>query len=191
MAHENQRRSRKILLSVCFPTTSLFRIFLLGITIAAITGCAPSLHYSRDIDNSDHEYFPQNWDYSKTYFITESKLLQIVNSYLGVAYKTGGMSRDGFDCSGFVCVVFRELNRARLPHTTVRLKRLGREVPVADARPGDLVFFNGGVFSGINHVGIYMGNKIFVHASSTKGISYDTLNDTYFDNHFAMIRRIF
>ena len=122
--------------------------------------------------------------------IPEDKLRRIVASYLGVRYKTGGMDRHGFDCSGFVVVVFRELCRARLPRSTKELKRFGREVSRKDARPGDLVFVKGGAFNSINHVGIYMGNGTFVHASSSKGIRYDRLDDEYYTNHFAMIRRV-
>jgi cell wall-associated NlpC family hydrolase len=125
-----------------------------------------------------------------TQTIPEDKLRRIVASYLGVRYKTGGMDRRGFDCSGFVVVVFRELCRAKLPRSTKDLKRLGREVPRKDARPGDLVFVKGGVFNSINHVGIYLGNGTFVHASSSKGVRYDRLDDEYYTNHFGMIRRV-
>ncbi len=127
---------------------------------------------------------------SSTQAIPEDKLRRIVASYLGVRYKTGGMDRHGFDCSGFVVVVFRELCRARLPRSTKELRRFGREVSRKDARPGDLVFVKGGAFNSINHVGIYMGNGTFVHASSSKGIRYDRLDDEYYTNHFAMIRRV-
>lgn len=121
----------------------------------------------------------------------EEKLKKIVDSYLGVRYKTGGMDRRGFDCSGFVVTVFRELTRTKLPRSTRELKGVGRQVSKRDARPGDLVFVKGGAFGSINHVGIYMGNGMFVHASSSKGIRYDRLDDEYYTNHFAMIRRIF
>ena len=119
------------------------------------------------------------------------RLKKIVDSYLGVPYKTGGMNRRGFDCSGFVVTVFREFNGERLPRSTRELKRVGRKVSKNDARPGDLVFVKGGVFGSINHVGIYMGNGAFAHASSSHGVRYDRLDDEYYTKHFAMIRRIF
>jgi cell wall-associated NlpC family hydrolase len=121
----------------------------------------------------------------------ENKLRKVVDSYLGVRYKTGGMSRRGFDCSGFVVTVFREASGARLPRSTRELKHVGREVSRRDARPGDLVFVKGGAFGSINHVGIYLGNGEFVHASSSKGIRYDRLDDEYYTKHFAMLRRVF
>jgi cell wall-associated NlpC family hydrolase len=121
----------------------------------------------------------------------EDKLRKVVDSYLGVRYKTGGMDRRGFDCSGFVVTVFRELSGVRLPRSTRDLKHVGREVSRRDARPGDLVFVKGGAFGSINHVGIYLGNGAFVHASSSKGIRYDRLDDEYYTKHFAMLRRVF
>jgi cell wall-associated NlpC family hydrolase len=118
------------------------------------------------------------------------RLKKIVDSYIGVRYRTGGMDRHGFDCSGFVVTVFREFNGERLPRSTRELKKVGRKVSKGDARPGDLVFVKGGLFGSINHVGIYMGNGTFAHASSSHGVRYDRLDDEYYTKHFAMIRRI-
>jgi len=120
----------------------------------------------------------------------DAKLKRIVDSYLGVRYKTGGTDRRGFDCSGFVRTVFRDLKGPPLPRSTRDLKRVGRTVSVHDALPGDLVFVKGGAFGAINHVGIYMGNRSFVHSSSSRGVRYDSLDDEYYVKHFAMIRRI-
>ena len=166
-----------------------FSLFAAG--VMALTGCAPSVRYAEDQTGKSHYYVPQNWDYRANYKVPETKLKRIVDSYLGVRYKNGGMSRAGFDCSGFVSVVFRDLNHARLPRSTGKLKWVGTQVSQDDARIGDLVFFRGGVFGGINHVGIYMGSRTFAHASSTKGIAYDSLDDDYYRKHFVMTRRIF
>jgi hypothetical protein len=157
----------------------------------ALNGCSPAVRYQSGEAGESHYYVPPNWDYRTSYKVPETKLKRIVGSYIGVRYKSGGMERSGFDCSGFVCVVFRELNHARLPRSTGKLKWLGRAVSPDDARIGDLVFFHGGVFGGINHVGIFMGNHTFAHASTSKGVTYDSLDDGYYRKHFAMIRRIF
>jgi lipoprotein Spr len=156
----------------------------------ALGGCAPSVRYAGDPSGKQHYYVPPDWDYRAGYKVPETKLKRIVDSYIGVRYKNGGMERSGFDCSGFVCVVFRELNHARLPRSTGKLRWLGTQVSAYDARIGDLVFFRGGVFGGINHVGIYMGNRTFAHASTSKGVTYDALDDEYYRKHFVMVRRI-
>ncbi len=67
---------------------------------------------------------------------------------------------------------------------------MGKGVASDEARAGDLVFFRGGIFNGINHVGIYMGNKTFIHASNKNGVMYDTLDEAYYKKRFAGIRRI-
>jgi hypothetical protein len=157
----------------------------------ALTGCAPSVRYAEDQNGKAHYYVPPNWDYRTNYKVPETKLKKIVDSYVGVRYKNGGMTRAGFDCSGFVCVVFRELNHARLPRSTGKLRHLGSQVSLDDAHIGDLVFFYGGVFGSINHVGIYMGSRTFAHASTSSGVRYDVLDDDYYQKHFAMVRRIF
>jgi lipoprotein Spr/probable lipoprotein NlpC len=168
----------------------IFRSFLLFF-IFLFPSCASTSRSIQDSSGKAHYYVPANYDYRKDYKVPEDKLKKIADSYIGVRYKNGGMDRRGFDCSGFVLVVFRELNHARLTRSTRQLKWLGHGVSKQNARPGDLVFFKGGVFNAVNHVGIYMGNNTFVHSSTSKGVRYDRLDDEYYTKHFAMVRRIF
>jgi cell wall-associated NlpC family hydrolase len=159
--------------------------------IIAISSCVSS---SRSVRSSPWEEAfdaPNSGDHGESPRGPENKLKHIANSYLGVRYKAGGMSRSGFDCSGFVVVVFKEVYGVTLPRSTGKLKWIGRSVSKRDARLGDLVFFKGGAFNSVNHVGVYMGNNAFVHASTSKGVRYDKLDDAYYTKHFAMIRRVF
>jgi cell wall-associated NlpC family hydrolase len=66
----------------------------------------------------------------------------------------------------------------------------GQPVPLSAARPGDLVFFKGGSFGLIDHVGIYMGNSRFAHASTARGVVYSDLRETYYARRFAGVRRM-
>jgi murein DD-endopeptidase / murein LD-carboxypeptidase len=154
-------------------------------------GCGSSLRYTTDSSGVKHYYVPSDWDYRKHYVIPQARLKKIVDSYIGTRYKSGGTSRKGLDCSGFVWIVFNELNHAKMPRSTGKLKSLGTWVSQGEARPGDLVFFRGGIFNMINHVGIYMGGRSFVHASTSSGVMYDTLDEDYYKKHFAMVRRVF
>jgi cell wall-associated NlpC family hydrolase len=169
---------------------SLFSLILFSFLLLLLS-CASSSRTINNTQDKNHYSVPSNNDYRKNCKVPEDKLKRIVNSYLGVRYKSGGMDRRGFDCSGFVVVVYRELNHAKLPRSTGKLKWVGRRVSKSDACPGDLVFVKGGAFNSINHVGIYMGNNTFVHASTSKGVRYDRLDDEYYTKHFAMIRRVF
>jgi len=134
---------------------------------------------------------PANWDYRKDYQVPPARLKKIADTYLGARYKGGGTSRSGVDCSGFVYLVFKELIQANLPRSSGGLWKLGGLISPGDARPGDFVFFRGGLFGRINHVGIYMGDNSFIHASTSNGVIYSTLNDEYYKKHFAGIRRVF
>jgi len=174
------------------PSQRILQTALVVFSLLLFFGCAPAVRYGGNTpDNGSHYYVSSKWDYRTNYHVPEERLQRIINSYIGVRYKSGGMSRAGFDCSGFVCIVFKELNHARLPRSTGKLKSLGKQVSPDDAHVGDLVFFRGGIFGMINHVGIYLGNRTFAHASTTRGVSYDKLDDDYYLDHFAMIRRIF
>jgi cell wall-associated NlpC family hydrolase len=134
---------------------------------------------------------PRDYDYRKHYRVPADRLTAIIESYIGVPYRWGGSSRRGMDCSGFVNAVFSRLNRAKLPRSSRAMSRLGAPVALRNARPGDLVFFRGGVFNRIHHVGIYVGGERFAHASSKKGVVYSSLNSDYYRGHFAFARRLF
>jgi peptidoglycan DL-endopeptidase LytE len=112
-------------------------------------------------------------------------------SYQGVHYRYGGISSRGLDCSGFVVRVMLNQGVA-LPHNAAAL--FGKGVPVSRASlsPGDLVFFHTrGRSLRISHVGIYLGEGNFIHASSGKGrVRIDTLLGGYYQEHFAGARRI-
>jgi cell wall-associated NlpC family hydrolase len=180
------------------PVMTINRFPAICITFAAITlciGCAPSIRYSSKVNQAGavkaHVYVPRNWDYRKSYAIPPSRLSSIIDSYIGVPYRYGGTSRKGIDCSGLVFLVFKELAHAKMPRSSRQLARLGRPVNRGGAKPGDLVFFRGGMFNGINHVGIMVGQDRFAHASTKKGVMYSRLDEEYFTNHFAFIKRVF
>jgi cell wall-associated NlpC family hydrolase len=117
-------------------------------------------------------------------------LEEVITSYLGTPYKWGGTTPAGFDCSGFVLAVYREVYEITLPRTSAKMWKRGRKIPINAARPGDLVFFKGGSFGTIDHVGIYMGNNRFAHSSTSSGVIYSGLNETYYARRFAGVRRM-
>lgn len=172
-------------------TNWIFQILILCISTVYFTGCAPSIRYTRSNDGQIHYVVPRDWDYRKNYKVPLSRLESIVESYLNTPYRYAGMSRKGVDCSGFVCLVFNQLNHTKLPHSSKRMSHFGREVSLQQAQAGDLVFFKGGLFGSINHVGILMNEKKFAHASVKCGVIYSSLDENYYREHFAQLRRIF
>ncbi len=118
-------------------------------------------------------------------------LLQYARSNEGVAYQRGGNSPEsGFDCSGFVRNVYDHVTGIILPHGSKAMSELGDKIKTAELLPGDLVFFRF-MNHTISHVGIYLGNNQFIHASSTASgsVMVSNLNDNYWAKHFSLARR--
>ena len=110
-------------------------------------------------------------------------------SLRGTPYRSGGVDRKGFDCSGLVWYVFAQHGLA-VPRTVAEQFHGGSEVQPAELRPGDLVFFDtaGG---GASHVGIVVGGDSFVHAPASNGVvRVDRLGSTYWSARFIGARRI-
>ncbi|MDX1748871.1 MAG: NlpC/P60 family protein [Methylophaga sp.] len=106
-------------------------------------------------------------------------LYQQHNEWHGTPYRMGGISRSGIDCSAFVQITFRDLFGIDLPRSTDQQIRSGRKIPRAELRSGDLVFFRNG-----RHVGIYLEDHKFLHASTTRGVMISSLKNTYWSRHF-------
>ena len=121
-----------------------------------------------------------------------SRLLRVVDTYLGVPYRWGGTTRQGMDCSALTRAVFREAYGLELPRTSGEMSRLGRRVePENSLKPGDLVFFRLSESGpGISHVGVYVGEGRFAHASASRGGVVDELTTPYFKSRYAGARRI-
>lgn len=117
-----------------------------------------------------------------------SKLISHAMGYIGTRYKTAGMSPSGFDCSGFTSYVFKNALGITLPHSSKSQSTLGTAVAKADLREGDIVYFNTNG-KGVSHVGIYIGNNKFIHASS-KGIAVTSLSEAYYVKRYMGARRI-
>ncbi len=108
------------------------------------------------------------------------------SDFLGIPYVDCGCSTSGFDCSGFVVYVYAQFG-FKLSHYTGDLKKTGTKVSKKDLLPGDLVFFRK-----YHHVGIYLGDGNFVHASSGKGrVVISTLKKGFYKEKYSGARRIF
>ena len=107
--------------------------------------------------------------------------------WLGIPYRWGGASRRGIDCSAFVQQYVRENLAIELPRTTAGQRYEGTPVERDELRAGDLVFFRR---RGIRHVGVYLSDGEFIHASSSRGVTVSELDNDYWTRHYWMARRI-
>lgn len=120
---------------------------------------------------------------------TEKGLIEYALSCRGVRYSRGGVSRSGFDCSGFTRYVFAKYGIS-LPHSSAAQARLGKPVAKGELQPGDLVFFET-YRRGVSHVGIYTGNNQFVHAATRgSGVRIDSLGSSYYAPRYRGARRV-
>lgn len=108
----------------------------------------------------------------------------------GVPYRYGMSSTRGSDCSGFTSLVYRSQG-VRLPRTSGEQSKVGAKVGKESLQKGDLVFFKTNRGTRINHVGIYIGDGKFIHASSGGGkVQVNSLNEGYYNRRFAGGRRV-
>ncbi|MDD5686828.1 MAG: NlpC/P60 family protein [Elusimicrobia bacterium] len=126
--------------------------------------------------------------------ISEEVVAELVNfafDFLGVRYKYGGMDPEkGIDCSYFVQTIYESLGTI-LPRTSRLQFKIGKKIKLDELMPGDLVFFKKNTYgSRISHVGLYIGNDEFIHASyGAQKVTISSLNEMYFKSRFMGARR--
>ncbi|WP_102346170.1 C40 family peptidase [Bacillus sp. Marseille-P3661] len=120
---------------------------------------------------------------------TADSLIKNSKKYIGTPYVFGAKSPSaGFDCSGFAQYVFEEKG-IQLPRTTSQQFKAGKAINKKDLIKGDLVFFQT-YRTGPSHLGIYIENNKFIHASTSKGITISSLNESYWNSRYIGARRV-
>lgn len=194
---------------ILYDTKKTFCVIIFVCLLLFCGGCSSSVRYTRNnnsVNNDMNDLSYSNDDETQTTESSEepissrkrrnaesvpvSALTSAINSWLGVPYRYGGMSKKGTDCSGFVTLIYRQVYNIDIPRSSKEQARNGKRVfSLRSARPGDLVFFRTSRFKGINHVGIYIGDNRFAHASLKNGVVYSNLTDKYYSRHFVGTRR--
>ena len=114
-------------------------------------------------------------------------LFKIIDEWLGTRYKLGGSTKYGIDCSAFMQVLFTAFYGLSLPRTAKEQYNFTRKISRTALKEGDLVFFN--TIGGVSHVGMYLQNNKFVHAS-TGGVTISDLYEDYWLKRFVGVGRI-
>lgn len=123
----------------------------------------------------------------------QNALRREIDTWMGTPYAFGVVEKGkGTDCSGFVGAVFRQVLGKDLPRQASDMYSLGEPVEVDELRFGDLVFFQNTYKGarGASHVGIYLGEGSFAHASTTVGVTLSLLKEAYYQKHFLGCRRM-
>jgi cell wall-associated NlpC family hydrolase len=128
-------------------------------------------------------------EYGKRGNLDIDRLFSTIGKYIGIPYRFGGDSENGIDCSAFTRRVYREQG-IELPRVSREQAMIGRGVGRNPLQPGDLVFFNTSITGGISHVGVYMDNNTFAHASSSQGVTKNNINERYFKKRYVRANRV-
>lgn len=120
-------------------------------------------------------------------------LYKEVSLWLNTPHVDGGISRSGVDCSGLVYMVYKNVYGTMLERNSGNmLKKNCRKIRMSRLKEGDLVFFNtaGKGKASVNHVGIYLKDKKFVHTSTSRGVIVSCLKEDYFDRTWVCGGRV-
>lgn len=185
------------------PLVHSYRLTAIAAIVLAASGCAsPGLqrghadpgrtgksadsrdqHQTARLDDASHQGMP-----SSSATRLKKALHRVYNRWHGTPYRYGGQSRDGVDCSSFVRQAIDTVESHELPRTTVEQAQAGVSIPRSHLETSDLVFFKTGNLS--HHVGIYLGEGRFMHASTNQGVTISRLDNVYWRNHYWQSRRI-
>ncbi len=121
--------------------------------------------------------------------LPDPKLLAAIDPWMGVRYRSGGNSSQGIDCSAFTASVLSSYAGIQLPRTCREQYQQYPKVEKDEIQIGDLLFFRTRGRT-VSHVGIYLGNNKFVHASSSNGVMVSSRSEPYFSSRFVGARRV-
>jgi hypothetical protein len=115
-------------------------------------------------------------------------LFGFIEDWFGTRYRLGGSTKKGIDCSALTGGLLMAVYGFAMPRTAKQQYQETEHIKKEDLKEGDLVFFN--THGGVSHVGLYLENNYFVHASSSQGVTISSLEDTYYAKRFICGGRI-
>ena len=137
---------------------------------------------TEDPDNLVKDYFGQIMGVALS-ATSNLKLYQFIYDWIGTPYRLGGTSKKGIDCSGFAYQLYSKVFNTVIGSNSRNIYSMVNPVSKSELDEGDLVFFKIGSRS-ITHMGVYMGNNKFAHASSSKGVMISDLNEPYWKRYY-------
>ncbi len=166
------------------------------LVIAVLCGCAvfkPSPIYNRDKSSTTRSSKSSGkTKVSEEYksLSSSDKLEKEVQNWWGTPYAWGGTLKGwGVDCSAYVQSVMKSVYGINIPRTSRQQYQYGKSVSRGSLKRGDLVFFDISG-KGVSHVGIYLGNGVFTHASNSDGVTLDKLSNSYYKKRYVGARRV-
>lgn len=174
------------------------RLVPMALTISLLAGCAATV---KEKEAPSDDYYARNMaelmappetlsriqaSSSQSPALVRQALMVEHQRWQGTPYRLGGTSSAGIDCSALVQNVFADTFSLDLPRTTRHQVNEGAAVGRESLEPGDLVFFRP---LGSRHVGIYVGDERFLHASTSRGVMISSLDNVYWQRYYWKARR--
>ncbi|MGV6989817.1 NlpC/P60 family protein [Testudinibacter sp. P80/BLE/0925] len=159
-------------------------LFIFG--IAALTACSHNGQHTvyQSQDTRIRTNLPKNIGNGVS-LAQFTKLHEFYHNWQGVRYRLGGTTQNGIDCSAFVLNAFDRAFGLQMPRSTAEQRHVGKKINKSELEFGDLVFFRKN-----KHVGIYIGNGEFIHASTSKGVTTNSLSENYWSRNYTQSRRV-
>ncbi|CAN5807034.1 NlpC/P60 family protein [soil metagenome] len=171
--------------------SALFQSFCLLLLVTIMVSCKTEKHISSGSD-------PLEMALKKKYAglmgvkeneITNIALYKFIDNWYGAPYKSAGKSKAGVDCSGFVSILEAQVFNKTVSGSSTAIFQSCEVVSEKNLQEGDLVFFKINSDK-VSHVGVYLKNRRFVHASTHKGVMINTLDEVYYAKYFFRGGRI-
>ncbi len=164
------------------------------VEVISTTNGWSKINYNGSIGYVSSQYLSSSSTDSSTSTTSSSvnKVISLAKSLLGKSYVWGAQGPSTFDCSGFTYYVFKNAANITLPRVSQDQSTYGTYVSKSNLKVGDLVFFdtNGANDGNVSHVGIYLGNNQFIHASSSKGKVVISEMSSYYSGAYVNARRV-
>jgi cell wall-associated NlpC family hydrolase len=162
-----------------------FLVFpIIGILFILIFACTPAARFSHQRGERNQKHYT-----NRTVQKDQNQLWQVAQSWLNVPYKFGGVDKNGIDCSALSRTLYRDAFGIELPRMAKDQMKGGTFVRQPWLKEGDLLFFRDDRGSFQDHVGVFLGDGQFIHASSSQGVIISDLFLTYYQERLIMARR--
>jgi cell wall-associated NlpC family hydrolase len=180
----SERLSIKIFLKLNFRSIFPFLGVLTAVAVLAITGSCTT----KKMQSAHESLRAQPARRSAEADPVEKRILDEYRQWRGTRHKMGGTGSQGIDCSGFVKAIYRDAFNIDLPRTTKEQVKRGKPISFNRLQPGDLVFFKPPTYA--RHVGIFLSQSKFIHASKKKGVTVSKIDADYWRKYYWTARRI-